>query len=531
MRNRLFYAEFGDADAAPAAAADEKSRKKVSDAFRVSFDNSQKKFFGLVRDGIFALLALVLFALSFAPVYGVRSSAYSPEYTTVDIVGMMFDLTADWDDEKYYEEYRDASEEFSEKYDEARKAGNYAEMRRLADRWRIEETRLLLRLERTDIPIGTFVVGGLIGLFFIVFAFLLAAVYVTAFVRTLLGKERIPAFLASRKLFAACGGCHGALFPAYLFYMVLFLLAVLQFGTITTYFVAGSMAAALAFASLGTLIFLADAFASSDRAAKKRIWSGITVFALSLTAVGVMFTPALTMRINDYRGTASSTLLRNLDFSDEDWAVLEESVLSLTYEEKQAYAENLLRENSLYSPEETADTIAQLLIIYDYDHMSGRLAAGYYFFLFAAAALGAAGAAALAGGVSGNATLTKSRTAFLVTGLVSLLVFLGCCAAVAGICNGTTDHLSPLYEQVKSGYPSTITDGDEIKATVGVGACAIAPFLIALCGGILGKCLLSERKKKDDAVREESDTPVVKDDADEAPAGFVDIRECAAEVD
>lgn len=67
MKNRLFYAEFGDADAAPAAAADEKSRKKVSDAFRVSFDNSQKKFFGLVRDGIFALLALVLFALSFAP--------------------------------------------------------------------------------------------------------------------------------------------------------------------------------------------------------------------------------------------------------------------------------------------------------------------------------------------------------------------------------------------------------------------------------------------------------------------------------
>lgn len=121
MKNRLFYAEFGDADAAPAAAADEKSRKKVSDAFRVSFDNSQKKFFGLVRDGIFALLALVLFALSFAPVYGVRSSAYSPEYTTVDIIGMMFDLTADWDDEKYYEEYRDASEEFSEKYDEARK--------------------------------------------------------------------------------------------------------------------------------------------------------------------------------------------------------------------------------------------------------------------------------------------------------------------------------------------------------------------------------------------------------------------------
>lgn len=531
MKNRLFYAEFGDADAAPAAAAEENSRKKVSDAFRVSFDNSQKKFFGLVRDGIFALLALVLFALSFAPVYGIRSSAYSPEYTTVDIIGMMFDLTADWDDEKYYEEYRDASEEFSEKYDEARKAGNYAEMRRLADRWRIEETRLLLRLERTDIPIGTFVVGGLIGLFFIVFAFLLAAVYVTAFVRTLLGKERIPAFLASRKLFTACKGCHGALFPAYLFYMVLFLLAVLQFGTITTYFVAGSMAAALAFASLGTLIFLADAFASSDRAAKKRIWSGITVFALSLTAVGVMFTPALTMRINDYRGTASSTLLRNLDFSDEDWAVLEESVLSLTYEEKQAYAENLLRESRLYSPEETADTIAQLLIIYDYDHMSGGLAAGYYFFLFAAAALGAAGAAALAGGVSGNATLTKSRTAFLVTGLVSLLVFLGCCAAVAGICNGTTDHLSPLYEQVKSGYPSTITDGDEIKATVGVGACAIAPFLIALCGGILGKCLLSERKKKDDAVREESDTPVVKDDADEAPAGFVDIRECAAEVD
>ena len=320
MKNRLFYAEFGDADAAPAAAAEENSRKKVSDAFRVSFDNSQKKFFGLVRDGIFALLALVLFALSFAPVYGVRSSAYSPEYTTVDIIGMMFDLTADWDDEKYYEEYRDASEEFSEKYDEARKAGNYAEMRRLADRWRIEETRLLLRLERTDIPIGTFVVGGLIGLFFIVFAFLLVAVYVTAFVRTLLGKDRIPAFLASRKLFAACGGCHGALFPAYLFYMVLFLLAVLQFGTITTYFVAGSMAAALAFASLGTLIFLADAFASSDRAAKKRIWSGITVFALSLTAVGVMFTPALTIRINDQRGTASSTLLRNLDFSDEDWA-------------------------------------------------------------------------------------------------------------------------------------------------------------------------------------------------------------------
>ena len=163
--------------------------------------------------------------------------------------------------------------------------------------------------------------------------------------------------------------------------------------------------------------------------------------------------------------------------------------------------------------------------------MSGGLAAGYYFFLFAAAAFGAAGAAALAGGVSGNATLTKSRTAFLVTGLVSLLVFLGCCAAVAGICNGTTDHLSPLYEQVKSGYPSTITDGDEIKATVGVGACAIAPFLIALCGGILGKCLLSERKKKDDAVREESDTPVVKDDADEEPTGFVDIRECAAEAD
>ncbi len=349
MKNRLFYAEFGDADAAPAAAADENSRKKVSDAFRVSFDNSQKKFFGLVRDGIFALLALVLFALSFAPVYGIRSSAYSPEYTTVDIVGMMFDLTADWDDEKYYEEYRDAREEFSEKYDEARKAGNYAEMRRLADRWRIEETRLLLRLERTDIPIGTFVVAGLIGLFFIVFAFLLAAVYVTAFVRTLLGKERIPAFLASRKLFAACGGCHGALFPAYLFYMVLFLLAVLQFGTITTYFVAGSMAAALAFASLGTLIFLADAFTSFDRAAKKRIWSGITVFALSLTAVGVMFTPALTMRINDYRGTASSTLLRNLDFSDEDWAVLEESVLSLTYEEKQAYVENLLREQLVFA--------------------------------------------------------------------------------------------------------------------------------------------------------------------------------------
>lgn len=354
MKNRLFYAEFGDADAAPAAAADENSRKKVSDAFRVSFDNSQKKFFGLVRDGIFALLALVLFALSFAPVYGIRISSARPEYPTVDIVGMMFDLTADWDDEKYDEEYRATWKEFSEKYDEARQAGNYAEMERLNERWYIDRTRLSLRQEGSNIAIGSYVVAGLIGFFFIVFAFLLAAVYVTAFVRTLLGKERIPAFLASRKLFAACGGCHGALFPAYLFYMVLFLLAVLQFGTITTYFVAGSMAAALAFASLGTLIFLADAFTSSDRAAKKRIWSGITVFALSLTAVGVMFTPALTMRINDYRGTASSTLLRNLDFSDEDWAVLEESVLSLTYEEKQAYVENLLRESSLYSPEETA---------------------------------------------------------------------------------------------------------------------------------------------------------------------------------
>lgn len=530
MKKHLFYAEFGDADAAPAAAAEEKSKKKVSDVFRISFDDSQKRFFGLVRDGIFALLALVLFALSFAPVYGIRSSAYSPEYTTVDIVGMMFDLAADWDDEEYYEEYEAAFEEFSEKYNEARKAGNYAEMRRLADRWRIEETRLMLRWENTDDITGFYVVAGLIGFFFIVFAFLLAAVYVTAFVRTLLGKERIPAFLASRKLFTACKGCHGALFPAYLFYMVLFLLAVLQFGTITTYFVAGSMAAALAFASLGTLIFLADAFMSSERTARKRIWSGITIFALSLTAVGVMFTPALTMRINDYRGTASAMLLRNLDFSDEDWAILEESVMSLTYEEKQAYVENLLRESSLSSPEETADTIVQLLIIYDYDHMSGGLAAGYYFFLFAAAAFGAAGAAALAGGVSGNASLAKSRSAFLVTGLVSLLVFLGCSAAVAGICNSTIDHLSPLYEQVQSGYPSAITDGDEIKATVGVGACSIAPFLIVLCGGILGKCLLSGKKKKDDAVQE-SKASVVKDDADEEPAGFVDIKECAADAD
>ena len=449
----------------------------------VSFSGEQKRFFAAVRDGLFALIALLLFALSFAPVY---SAGEELRLSNTDIVAMMFDTAYDENDVGALRDISDKMADVEKKLSDALSEGRYAAADRLAVDYNILVSRAYIRTGMYDGAEGLYIVRGLIGLGMIVFSFGIAVVYAFAFVRVLCGRERFPAAFGGRT--ADRAKAPGILIAAYFMYLLLMLLTCVS-GYPQGLRIEGAYAAALAFAALGTVVCVsgtaATALAGSKavqgterKSMRRRVLGGAVAFCTAVVTVGVMFAPdALTLRTDEAKGSADAMSLNSLVLTDESREIYEETLIGLAFAEKQEYMMQCLRGAQGYILQDDCEsTLFVFAIAYDDGNRARFLAAGYYMLLLAAALVGAAGVCAVAGINDDGAR--KAWRGLIAAGAFATVLFIAACSVVAGIVNYNFDWLD-LGALAESEGLSGIT--------AGVGACGIASFLLAAAGAVAAR--------------------------------------------
>lgn len=448
----------------------------------VTFSGEQKRFFAAVRDGLFALIALLLFALSFAPVY---SAGEELRLSNTDIVAMMFDTAYDENDVGALRDISDKMADVEKKLSDALSEGRYAAADRLAVDYNILVSRAYIRTGMYDGAEGLYIVRGLIGLGMIVFSFGIAVVYAFAFVRVLCGRERFPAAFGGRT--ADRAKAPGILIAAYFMYLLLMLLTCVS-GYPQGLRIEGAYAAALAFAALGTVVCVSGAAATAlvesavqgaeRKSMRRRVLGGAVAFCTAVVTVGVMFAPdALTLRTDEAKGSADAMSLNSLVLTDESREIYEETLIGLAFAEKQEYMMQRLRGAQGYILQDDCEsTLFVFAIAYDDGNRARFLAAGYYMLLLAAALVGAAGVCAVAGINDDGAR--KAWRGLIAAGAFATVLFIAACSVVAGIVNYNFDWLD-LGALAESEGLSGIT--------AGVGACGIASFLLAAAGAVAAR--------------------------------------------
>lgn len=471
-------AACGDAS----ARTETEGTKGGAKAFGVSFDASQKRFFALVKSGILAVFALVLFALSFAPVHNVKGREHDTRYSNVSIIAMMFDTAYEWDADDA-EKWNDKMDNLVKERTQARRQGNFDKYYRLSDELQILITRLYLRTGAYEGVEQVYIVRGLIGFFLIVFALGMSAIYVTSFVLQLTGRKGLSERWLSKRTGKYVGGCTGVLFAGYLMYLMLFLLAVCAKGYDFESYPSGTMVAALTIAALGTALYAAEAFLVTERADKRRLFAGITVFMAGTVAVGTLFSPALTFGDKDTGGRTDGSFFLSANVTDEAWEHYDSSLHSLSYPDKQEYYKQLLDAIRVYDSDEVDSVLISFLVVYDDAHMTNGLQAGYYMWLLAAAALGAAATFALAYGVTGAGAARTMKGIFVALAIVGMLAYLVACAVTVGLVNSNIAYLE--------------LSSLDIDSKAGMGAGSITAVVVFAAGLVASALIASFRRKKD----------------------------------
>ena len=462
---------------------------RFADVFSVGFDDKQKKFFGVVRGIFLALISIVLFALAFTDVYSVDVGGI--DVGSTDMIAMMFDTAYEWDEETDGElaEYELAS--IMRDMRDAQKKGDFLRAKELYDDYMIYSSRIAIRASDDNGAYGPLITRGVIAFFMVIFAFISMAFYIFVSVRSLAGRERLPA------RFKKAGALPvGVPMAGYLFYLLLMLLACTPNALAGGAVVCGSFAAALALASLGTVISVADAVhnklsscaeVSERKAARKRAAEGLVVAATALVTVGIMFCPdVVTLRSEEYKGATDLSFFTSFAMSESTWEMYCEKYIDISDSEKREIIGGILGSDTALSSDTVASKLHSTVIAYDYDNEARHLTSGYYVVLLAAALIGAAGAAAFAS--IANDKARSARRILMCAGILAIAVFVAVCGVVAGVFNATYEWLElPL-------------DGENVPVyTAGVGACGIVAFVVALIGAITAEFVRRGRNEQNAA--------------------------------